>query len=94
MLWGAGGKGTNLLNLLSVPYTQMEYVVDNNPKRDMTYIPVTGQAVIAPERLRDLNPKLILLTNSTYLEEIKQTVESMQLDCDFILLDRVMEQAI
>ena len=77
VLWGAGGKGTMLLNMLDINYEQLPYVVDSNPRRHNTYIPVTGQRVIAPELLNKVQPKYVLVTNPSYVKEIALQLQHM-----------------
>ncbi len=91
VLWGAAGKGTMLINILGITYKDMPYVVDSNVKRQGTYIPKGGQEVVAPERLKNLQPKYIVLTNSQYAEEIRSQVHAMGLRPEFIYLDTLMK---
>jgi hypothetical protein len=70
VLWGAGGKGTLLLNTLDITYEQFPFVVDSNPNRHNTYIPVTGQQVISPNHLKNIQPEYVLITNPSYYDEI------------------------
>jgi len=92
VLWGASGKGTTLLNILNIDYNQLAYVVDSNPKRHNTYIPGTGQLVVAPDFLREMRPKYIFLTNSNYKNEIKEELDRLGLHPEFVLIDQIIKK--
>ena len=87
VLWGAAGKGTTLLNILDVGHGQLEYVVDSNPRRHNTFIPGTGQQVVAPEFLQELRPDYVLLTNSNYTAEISSQLATMNVRAEIVPLD-------
>jgi len=70
ILWGAGGKGITLLNILDITYKQLPFVVDINPERNNTYIPVSGQQIISPQRLQAIQPQTVIITNASYSNEI------------------------
>jgi len=82
VLWGAGGKGLTLLFLLGIYHYDFPYVVDINQERHGTYVPLTGQKIIAPEELKRIQPETILITNSSYLHEIKRTLNTLNLKSD------------
>lgn len=81
VLWGAGGRGSGLLTGLGITRKELQYVVDSNPARDGTFLPHTGQAVIAPARLQTLVPavqRIVMVTNA-YHEEIRRQVQQLAL---------------
>jgi SAM-dependent methyltransferase len=82
--WGAAGRGINFLNLVD-PHGEIRYIVEINPARQGKYIPGTGALVVAPESLGEYQPDVIILTNATYANEIKQQVNRLELDCEFLL---------
>lgn len=90
VLWGAAGKGTTLLNMLDISYKQIEYVIDSNPARSNTYIPLTGQQVVNPDFLKSLKPKYILITNFNYYPEIKSKIEKLNLSSRIVPLDKLL----
>jgi len=85
-LWSASGKGRLLLIMLEVGYKKSEYVVDINPKMQGHYLPVTGQHVISPKMLSNLECNRVLVINSLYLEEIKQNLKELDIDCEVVSL--------
>lgn len=91
VLWGAAGKGTTLLNVLGIDHRSLELVVDSNVRRHGTFIPGTGQKVIAPEELKTVRPEIIFLTNTAYRPEIERRVRPMIGKVKFVSLDKIME---
>jgi hypothetical protein len=87
VVWGAAGKGTLFLNLLNLDYNCLPYVVDSNPRRHKTYIPVTGQQVISPEDLRSLKPRCVLLTNRLYAHEIAGQLDALGVHSEMLAID-------
>jgi SAM-dependent methyltransferase len=82
--WGAGGRGINFLNFVRASQF-VPYIVDINPRRCGGFIPGTGQKVVAPEFLQEYRPSLILLTNPTYEKEVREQVEKMGVNCEFLI---------
>jgi SAM-dependent methyltransferase len=82
--WGAAGRGISFLNLAD-PDGEILYIVEINPARQGRYIPGTGALVVAPESLVQYRPDVIILTNATYENEIKQQANRLGLDCEFLL---------
>ena len=86
VLWGAAGKGTTLLNILDISWEQFPYVVDSNPRRHDTFIPVTGQQVVAPDTLKQIQPKFVFVTNPSYIPEIRAQLSGMGVRADLIAI--------
>jgi SAM-dependent methyltransferase len=82
--WGAAGRGITFLNLVD-PEGEIRHIVEINPARQGRYIPGTGALVVAPESLVEYRPDVIILTNATYANEIKEQVNRLELDCEFLL---------
>jgi SAM-dependent methyltransferase len=83
--WGAGAKGTIFLNVLR-EHAPIDSVVDINPHKQGSFIPGTGQRIIAPEELRDLRPDAVILMNPIYQDEVERTVTGMGLAPQFLTL--------
>lgn len=81
--WGSGGRGVSFLNNMG-DCGRIEYVVDINPERQHKYIPGSGQQIIAPAELAAVAPDVIVLTNPTYEDEIRRTVEAMGLAPEYM----------
>lgn len=84
-VWGAGGRGLNFLTL--VPSCgRVEAVVDIGAQRQGGFVPGTGQAIAAPESLRRKRPDVVIVTNATYLEEIKGQLGELGLAPELLAL--------
>jgi hypothetical protein len=84
VLWGAGGRGGNMLNFCNVDTSLIEYVVDVNPAKQGMYIPPYGQLVISPDRLREISPGTVFVASEKYLPEIIKEVPE---GCDVRVLE-------
>ena len=80
VVWGAGSKGVSFLNTLKSA-SEINHVVDINPYKQGNYVPGTGQEIVGPEALRDIDPDLIIIMNPIYTSEIWETVKRMGLKC-------------
>lgn len=81
--WGSGGRAICFLNALGIR-DQIQYVVDINPDRQGGFMPSTAQAIVGPEFLIDYRPDIIIVTNPTYEQEIREQVANMGLACETI----------
>lgn len=78
VVWGSGSKGVAFLTTLKV-FDEIEYVVDINPYRQGTYMPVTGQEIVSPDFLSEYRPDVVIIMNSVYVIEIKKDLTRMGL---------------
>ena len=76
MLWGSGSKGVAFLNTLAGAEL-IEYVVDINPYKHGKFMAGTGQEIVAPERLRDYRPDVVIAMNPIYLNEIQRSLDEL-----------------
>ena len=83
VVWGAGSKGVNFLNVLNIQ-DQIEYVVDINPRKQGMYIVGTGQQIVPPEFLRNYQPDVVIVMNPIYKSEIEQFTTSLGVTAKFI----------
>lgn len=70
VLWGAGSRATTLVNLLGVG-AEVSAVVDANPHRDGSFVAGTGHPVVVPERLPAIRPRLAVVLNPVYRDEVR-----------------------
>jgi hypothetical protein len=82
VLWGAGAKAVAFLNYLEIPASQIEFVVDINPKKHGTYVPGTGQRIVPPELLLQYRPDNILVMNPQYLSEVRSMMKGIGLQAN------------
>lgn len=83
IIWGAGSKGVSFLNTLRL-HNQIEYIVDINPRKQGMYIPGTGQQIVSPDFLKNYQPDVMIIMNLIYKDEIKQRVETLGLNPEFV----------
>jgi SAM-dependent methyltransferase len=79
-VWGAGAKGVTLCNLIDPGGERLAAVVDVNPAKQGHYIAGTGHAIVAPDRLRDLGVRSVLVLNPNYVDEIERDLATRRLD--------------
>jgi len=89
VLWGAGGRGENLLSYCGLDTSVIEYVVDINPAKQGMYIPPFGQKVIAPEDLPRIGAKSVVVASGKYFSEIKSRAPE---GCRCIMLESLSGQ--
>lgn len=80
VVWGSGSKGVSFLNTLKTA-AQISHVIDINPHKQGKFVPGTGQEIVGPEALKDIDPDLIIIMNPIYISEIWDTVKKMGLKC-------------
>jgi len=78
VIWGAGSKGVNFLNILETQ-DQIYYIVDINPRKQGKYIAGSGQKIVPPEFLLDYQPDVVIIMNPIYQDEIKKALEKIDL---------------
>ena len=79
IIWGVAGKGVMLLNMLNLDYKLMPQIIDINPLINNKYIPLMGNKIVSPSKLRNIKPETIFILNSIYREEITYQVRQMGL---------------
>lgn len=79
VLWGSSSKATAFLTTLGVD-RGIDYVVDINPYRQGTFMPGTGQPIIAPQFLQDYQPDDVIVINPIYCNEVRTMIDSLGID--------------
>ena len=85
VLWGSGSKATAFLNALGIE-SEIDGVVDINPNRRGMYLATCGQEIIAPDRLPERPPGLVIAVNPIYREEIRRQLADMGLAPELLTL--------
>ena len=70
VLWGGGSKAVAFLTSLNLPQELVEYAVDINPNKTGTFLPGSGQEIVAPQQLKDIKPDVVIVMNPIYQDEI------------------------
>lgn len=82
VVWGAGSKGVTFLNVLETQ-DQILYAVDINPRKQGMYLAGTGQQIVPPEFLREIQPDVVIVMNPVYEDEIRQIADGLELSPEF-----------
>lgn len=82
-LWGTGARAVMYLTMLGKDATKVvKCAVDINARKHGHFLPVTAQQIVAPERLPEFNPDVVLIMNPVYLEEITASVKELGVDAE------------
>ncbi len=84
VLWGAGAKSVAFLNELEVG-AGIDYVVDLNPRKTGTYIPGTGQQIVSPQFLSEVQPDTVIILNKNYQREIVEAANRYGAPQEYLL---------
>ena len=79
VIWGAGSKGVAFLTTIGAG-GGIELAVDVNPYKQDRWLAGSGVHVVAPERLRQYRPDLVVAMNPVYVEEIGQALSELAVD--------------
>ena len=86
VLWGAGSKAVGFLTSLGSA-DAVGHVVDVNPHKQGTYLPGTGQEIVAPADLTALRPDLVVVMNPVYLDEIRADLDRLGVEARVLALE-------
>lgn len=78
VLWGASSKAVAFLSAID-RNELVTAAVDINPFKQNKYLPGSGVEVVAPEALLAINPRLVIVMNPIYVDEIRDTLSEMSL---------------
>jgi hypothetical protein len=67
---------------------QPDLVVDMNPHKQGTFLPGSGLEVVSPQRLRGRPDSLVIVMNPLYLEEVRASLSSMEIDWPAVALGK------
>lgn len=84
VLWGAGSRGVQFLTLADRERA-LAAVVDLNPRKWGRYLPVTAHRVDAPDLLSSLKPRVVIITNPAYRQEIAADLLRLGVDADILV---------
>lgn len=78
VLWGAGSKGVTFLNMPELGLAGLiETVIDMNPAKHGMFVAGTGQPIVPPDSIRELQPDTIVVANPVYRDEVERIVREM-----------------
>lgn len=84
ILWGAGVKGVNFLNMLKLG-DEIQHVVDSDWRKRDLYVAGTGHRIVSPGLLRSLHPDTIIIVNPRYETDIRQHVSAMDMTAEVLI---------
>tara|TARA_B100001964_G_scaffold192412_1_gene215088 strand:- start:122 stop:1249 length:1128 start_codon:yes stop_codon:yes gene_type:complete len=81
VIWGAGGKGVMLINILDLNSINMTYILDINPDLNNKFIPGTDIQIMHPKNINSLNfkYKTIYVINILYLNEVINIIKRLKI---------------
>ncbi len=85
VIWGGGAKTVSFLNLVEAG-DSIEWVVDINPGKQGSFIAGTGQPVVAPDRLAEIAPDVVVVMNPVYRREIESQLHEMGLTPEILVV--------
>lgn len=85
VVWGGGSKAVSFFTTLNIR-DEIRYAVDINPKKHGTFLPVTGQEVVAPTFLRDYQPDVVIVMNPVYRAEVQQMLDELGVSAELMTL--------
>ena len=86
VIWGSGSKAVGFLSTLAIAQETVPYVVDINPHKHGTFLPGTGQKIVAPQRLVEYQPQVIVAMNPVYRREIQADLDRMRVHAELMTL--------
>ncbi len=84
VVWGAGSKAVTFLNILKSK-DLVQYVVDINPRKKSLFVPGTGQQIIEPASLGELQPDTVIIMNPIYRDEIATMLGGLGVQADILV---------
>ena len=70
VVYGAAAKGNTLLNYCGIGKDFIDYAVDQNPRKQTTFLPGTHIPVLHPDKIRETQPDYLLILPWNIKEEI------------------------
>jgi SAM-dependent methyltransferase len=92
VIWGAGSKGSGFLSMLGLG-NAVEWAVDINPDKQGMFMPGAGQEIVAPDRLEELRPGLVVVMNPVYADEIAGELACRGIEAELVTVGRVRNEA-
>ncbi len=79
-IWGGTGKGAAFMNYFQVDSDRFPHVVDSDPDKVGTYVPGTGQQIVSPNRLNQIEPQVVIIPTQWRAVDIVIEMESMGIE--------------
>lgn len=81
-IWGAGAKGTTLVNAIDPGNDRVQFLIDINPAKQGKFVPGTGHRIVSPDYLKEQRGIIagIVNMNPNYLEENRGILAQLSLE--------------
>ena len=86
-IWGAGGKGVTLANLLDPRREIFDCVIDINPNKHGCFVAGSGHEIVGLDEALRRRVEVAVLTNANYRREIEAMVGKTGATLDLVDLD-------
>ena len=83
VIWGSGSKGVSFLTTLGIE-DSIDHVVDINPHRQGFYMAKSGQKIVAPEFLKEYQPRVVIVMNPIYCDEIGRDLKEIGIEAELL----------
>jgi hypothetical protein len=83
VVWGGGSKGVTYVNTLGLG-DEISCVVDINPYMQGCFVAGTGHEIVAPARLRAVEPDVVLLMNGIYQDEVRDELDRLDVRAEVV----------
>ena len=82
-IWAAGAKTVSFVNLFKLG-SEIDSIVDINPRKQGCFMPGSGHEILPPDALESRPPDTVILMNSHYRDEIAAQLEGMGLSPELL----------
>ena len=72
VFWGSSGNGVALLNELNINYKTIQYVIDDDIRKQGKYIPCTGQEIVSSDNPKLKNIDCIFIASQLHIKTISE----------------------
>ena len=81
-VWGAGSKGVTFVNAVPAAHEAVACLVDLNPRKQGKFVAGSAHPILAPERLAELRPDVVIIPNALYEQEIGAELSKMGVEAE------------
>ena len=86
VVWGAGAKGANFLQMFDADASRIAAVVDINPAKQDRHLGGSGHKVVSPEAAGAIAPATVLVMNPMYEQEIRDHIRRLGWPAEIVVV--------
>ncbi len=79
VIWGSGSKGVSFISNLNLS-SEVAAAVDINPHKWGKFMVGSNHEIVSPEKLKEIDPELVVVMNPIYLDEIGADIGELGLE--------------